>query len=821
MALSAADCLSRPPVGSTLEAPYFGDIAFLNTWKRTDQLVADLSVPRSYYWGPHQISGLIYEEYDQGPGGRRPVQYFDKSRMELNNPCSDRAGLPRRGDPFFVTNGLLTIELVSGQMQVGNNRFANRTPADIPLASDTDDTNAPTYASFMALANTRRGDHRVSARTGTVVQRVDKLGRVTDGAATFSPYRVTYSRFVTETGHNIADKMWQFLTLRGPTLDPGSHRLDDALSDPWYYATGYPISEPYWATVKIGNVANTHVLIQLFERRVVTYVPNEPNPNFRVQMGNIGQHYVQWRYGTALPGQAVVYGTNPTGGRICRDPSDVSCHPAVVGHTPAGVAYYNNRVKANADGIINARISATGTRFRLLPRAELQLKAREDLTLAETVLLALGSAMFDHPNAQGELEVEAGNTRITAVRTGAADRMWAAQATQSITTTQFSVEQLEGGDMTIAVVQAPTPLIIDVGSTTPILPGDAAKQVLLGGPGKQEQLRISATGVITGPEALDPDTVKLWDTYAGGVSGADIDTNVPPAVLAAQACPGTPTGFGDPAFEAKWRRTDQLVACGQVARTFYWGPRVSDSLLETYKEGPGGRHLVQYFDKSRMEITNPSGDKNAPFYVTNGLLTTDLVSGSVQDGDITFRQYAPADIPLASDSDDNNAPTYSTFQKVSVNRDRVDTHQSTSRVGQPATATIDRNGTVGSDPSKSSVHGVQVSQFISETKHNIPAVFWEFLNQAGPVLDATGQIVNDSLSSPWFFDTGYPISEPYWANVKIAGKQTDVLIQLFERRVLIFEPTGPQGFQVQFGNVGRHYFQWRYPSSIPVFRLAR
>jgi hypothetical protein len=64
-------------------------------------------VSRSYYWGPHQISAPIYEQFD---GGTRLVQYFDKSRMELNNPCTGN-----RLDPFFVTNGLLTVELVSGR----------------------------------------------------------------------------------------------------------------------------------------------------------------------------------------------------------------------------------------------------------------------------------------------------------------------------------------------------------------------------------------------------------------------------------------------------------------------------------------------------------------------------------------------------------------------------------------------------------------------------------------------------------------------------------------------------------------------------------
>ncbi len=38
-----------------------------------------------------------------------------------------------------------------------------------------------------------------------------------------------------------------------------------------------------------------NVMIQAYERRVLTYVPTNP-PTFQVEMGNIGQHYYDWRY---------------------------------------------------------------------------------------------------------------------------------------------------------------------------------------------------------------------------------------------------------------------------------------------------------------------------------------------------------------------------------------------------------------------------------------------------------------------------------------------------------------------------------------------
>src|SRR5207344_629264 len=105
------------------------------------------------------------EKYVDAPTGTgtRLVQYFDKSRMEINNPNGDQ------NSPFYVTNGLLTIELISGQMQIGDNSFVNRYSAHIPISGDTDDANAPTYASFLTVSNTRRGDHPQPNRIGQFV----------------------------------------------------------------------------------------------------------------------------------------------------------------------------------------------------------------------------------------------------------------------------------------------------------------------------------------------------------------------------------------------------------------------------------------------------------------------------------------------------------------------------------------------------------------------------------------------------------------------------------------------------------------------------
>jgi hypothetical protein len=267
-------------------------------------------------------------------------------------------------------------------------------------------------------------------------------------------------------------------------------------------------------------------------------------------------------------------------------------------------------------------------------------------------------------------------------------------------------------------------------------------------------------------------------------------------------------GFASPAFQRTWERTDKPVASGQVQRSWYWGPTANTpGLNEEYIEGAGGRRLVQYFDKSRMEINNPAGDPNSPFFVTNGLLTVELISGRMQTGNATFVDRYPADIPLASDPDDANAPTYMSFRGA-VNL------QANSRVGLPATATISRDGSVGDDPTKASYPKVNIAYFDQTTKHNVPQIMWEFLNETGPVYNsATGQTTNARLSDPWFYTSGLPISEAYWARTKIAGQMQDVLIQAYERRVITYVPNGVPGFKVQVGNIGQHYYDWRYKNA--------
>jgi hypothetical protein len=208
-----------------------------------------------------------------------------------------------------------------------------------------------------------------------------------------------------------------------------------------------------------------------------------------------------------------------------------------------------------------------------------------------------------------------------------------------------------------------------------------------------------------------------------------------------------------------------------------------------------------------MEINDPNADPNTTFFVTNGLLTIELISGQMQIGNNAFVNRYSAEIPISGDTDDVQAPTYASF--LAVSNTRKGDHPQPNRVGQFATGTINKAGQVGDDPTKASVPGTKIAYFELNTRHNIPEMFWGFLNASGPI-SQSGQIVNARLIDPWFYASGLPISDPYWSRVKIAGVMQDVMIQAFERRVLTYVPTNVPGFQVEMGNIGLHYYDWRY-----------
>lgn len=255
-----------------------------------------------------------------------------------------------------------------------------------------------------------------------------------------------------------------------------------------------------------------------------------------------------------------------------------------------------------------------------------------------------------------------------------------------------------------------------------------------------------------------------------------------------------------PSFGATWLREDEPVYNAQTQRTWLWGPDAFDLRVEPYSNSENGYRLTAYFDKARMEIIDPYGDRSSQWFVTNGLLVNELISGQIQVGDTQFVAMEPADVPVAGDPDDNPGPTYATFNKLS-------TTQGTTQ-GSAITATLDQDGSVGSNEVHAA-QGVTSAEYIPETGYSIASVFWDYLNSSG-TLRLPGQYVEGQIFAPTFFATGLPVTEAYWSQVVVAGVEQDVLIQCFERRCLTYTPANDPEWQVEMGNVGQHYYRWRY-----------
>jgi hypothetical protein len=267
-------------------------------------------------------------------------------------------------------------------------------------------------------------------------------------------------------------------------------------------------------------------------------------------------------------------------------------------------------------------------------------------------------------------------------------------------------------------------------------------------------------------------------------------------------------------FQRTWERTDQPVADGAASRTWMWGDGAfSVFARETYAgswlpDAPSfpDQRLVQYFDKSRMEITDPNADPNSPWYVTNGLLVMELITGRMQTGDDAFEERLPAAVNVAGDYDDPRGPTYASFGS----------HLSDGEQAQETTVVrmIERDGSV-SDDQAFAAYAVGTTHFAPETGHWIATPFWELMNATGLVYEDGAYTTGPLFLDP-YYATGLPVTDAYWANVKVGDVQRDVLMQCFERRCLTYTPSNDPAWRVEAGNVGQHYYSWRYGWGLAV-----
>ncbi len=243
---------------------------------------------------------------------------------------------------------------------------------------------------------------------------------------------------------------------------------------------------------------------------------------------------------------------------------------------------------------------------------------------------------------------------------------------------------------------------------------------------------------------------------------------------------GAAAGFADPSFAQTWSAAESKVPN-------FWGPLATarDGQREQYKEAPGGQRLVQYFDKARME--------QAASGVTTGLLTIELKTGKMQVGDATFETRAPAKVNIAGDFG-TDGPTYAELSQLPEKTPRYDYEVAFSFYRKD----VGFFGGCICFPPPLDLQGGAVP-YVEDPGGR----FGQYIYK--PMMDYI-----DALPLPMDQTTGYPISPPFYAQVKIAGKATWILAQAFERRVLTFNPDNPAPFRIEFGNIGQHYYQWRY-----------
>jgi hypothetical protein len=263
-------------------------------------------------------------------------------------------------------------------------------------------------------------------------------------------------------------------------------------------------------------------------------------------------------------------------------------------------------------------------------------------------------------------------------------------------------------------------------------------------------------------------------------------------------------------FDKTHNRTDQPVIDG-VKRTWLWGPEAyTEGMLEPYADAPGGMRLVQYWDKSRMEINNPGGDQDELWYVTNGLLVIDMVEGRYQIGDATF-DYSPdpANVQIAGDPDGDSQISYARIAELGLRN--IPARMPGTVISQTIVDDefVSFNGYAAYNveaAERVQVHGID---------HTIAAPFWAFMNSEGIIYENNQAKTGPLFENP-FYGTGYPITEAYWATIDVDGEESDVLWQCFERRCLTYTPGNEAGWKVEAGNVGQHYFQWRYGATGPA-----
>lgn len=249
--------------------------------------------------------------------------------------------------------------------------------------------------------------------------------------------------------------------------------------------------------------------------------------------------------------------------------------------------------------------------------------------------------------------------------------------------------------------------------------------------------------------------------------------------------------FANPSFQSRWAaETADAVETGLDV----WGPEPLVWRYEPYAEAADGRRLVEYFDRGRMELT-PAPDGSNRTIVTEGLLALEMTTGEIELGNHLLEPQTPPSITIDSGASDNRIPTYASLSLVVQ-------HPSADMQGKGAMPVqwIDQRGVPESRPTPLPVTS---GDYIKSTQQNVPSVFTNLFAQ-----DPFG-------TSSWISVMGLPISPPFWTFYRRDHVALPSLIQVFERRILVYTPSLAQGSQFTVPNTGRHYYRWRYGSDPP------
>jgi len=259
-------------------------------------------------------------------------------------------------------------------------------------------------------------------------------------------------------------------------------------------------------------------------------------------------------------------------------------------------------------------------------------------------------------------------------------------------------------------------------------------------------------------------------------------------------------------FYNPWQRLDGPINSGKVQRAYTFGNNPGPAFLEQYHSDNSDNQnlkMVQYWEKGRMQLEN---DNTASIVIAP--LAYELISGQVRMGDKETLQLAGCKTPIYGEvSSDNPAPTYKSLS--SITSLKPGTNRAEKQVGLIANATLNQVGQVGSGADVSlGLYNVKNVNYVEQTSHNIPNVFWDFLNRSGSI-SQNGVNTTERLYN-WSQQFGMPLSEPYWIKALINQRNQDILIQVFENQILIYNPSVKPELRVDTANIGQHYYEWRY-----------